>query len=302
MKSSLNRYIWRATAAIFGAAAALTLPVWATLGYRHYKSETAKPIAQIAYTKECGVYPEPAYVRALVSLIYDDSKKELGSRGIDVERNPTLQELDEMKIDALPYVASVLEHSKVQNPNTRIIPDGNLTAPKGWVAGARYNTFSGTLDIVEGVAGMSLSKDTVAHELIHAQYLSGNMLDLLEPYIGVSNWFFGIPRNMPRFFDETFAAVAAKEVLAMQALNGDTLARNALGGWGIDSLHYAIFGKQDPMGVKYYTKPAGIFADALSCRADDYRGVRFDGIRTLMERENKKFRDVILPSQKTKRK
>ncbi len=202
----------------------------------------------------------------------------LNADGLD--RRVEEQDIALIAQQAAPYLAAELGTSKLNIPQVKI---GQLGAD---IAGL-YRCSANTIIINEELDYLD-AKRTYPHELKHAQKNCGTVYASITRIFSVSN---------PNY--ETKTEVAALEVLANQALDGDMAAEKAF----FDILSYDMSllrriesGNEeglDSRDLAYFVRPAKIIKEAVDGRRTQYGGIELDGItallRKLMLREDGKM-------------
>lgn len=202
----------------------------------------------------------------------------LNADGLD--RRVEEQDIALIAQQAAPYLAAELGTSKLNIPQVKI---GRLGAD---IAGL-YKCGTNTIIINEELDYLD-AKRTYPHELKHAQKNCGTFYASITRIFSMSN-----PNN------ETKTEVAALEILANQALDGDIAAEKAF--FGILSYDMSLLrriesgneGGLDSRDLAYFVRPAEIIKEAVDGRRTQYGGIELDGItallRKLMLREDGKM-------------
>lgn len=202
----------------------------------------------------------------------------LNADGLD--RRVEEQDIALIAQQAAPYLAAELGTSKLNIPQVKI---GQLGAD---IAGL-YRCSANTIIINEELDYLD-AKRTYPHELKHAQKNCGTVYASIARIFSMSN-----PNN------ETQTEVAALEVLANQALDGDMAAEKAFFGilsYDMSLLRRIESGNEEGLDSRdwaYYIRPAKIIKEAVDGRRTQYGGIELDGItallRKLMLREDGKM-------------
>lgn len=246
---------------------------------RNYRAEKINPSASRSVVECVFDNPKPQNIQELGYAIENFSKDELVEAHVDISEKPSPEQLEQIINNSLPYIASVLGHSRIHNPKLSLVDKLSKDKAKG-----EYNEQFDYIRLKNSVILGDL-KYAVPHEFIHAQYAGGNILETINHvFLNGFSWLTGINS---KFSDGIFVSVTTEEVLARQALDGDKLAEYAFG--KLMSDYFSAFNKPDIEDPPEFAKSAKIILDNLSCKIDEYRGIRLYGIRGLAQNENYKF-------------
>ena len=194
---------------------------------------------------------------------------------VEPKHQVSTKDVEIMIEQALPYVAKVLGTDKVYSPR---LSTSNRTSGVYYGIGINIPTKHSYTSV----------KETVAHELIHAQYL------------GKSFRVWDVPKRLKEILsrhsekssklNETFAEVSSLEVLARQALDGDKLAEAAFFGEIYQDLAWQSIWLKDSektgsYDVRYKKEPLRILHELLLGERTSYEGIKLDGTKQLLYRK-----------------
>lgn len=262
------------------------LAVVAALGaqsvYRHNQSQDVAPISYEVAPLECSVKkPAPQTIGNLALKIKNNSEKELAAQGIDPLARPTVDNLENIADDAMPFIGSALKNDKVYRPRI-VLTDKEL----GFL---EYFSWDARVGIKKSHLTLGDAKRAVVHEFIGHQYLAlGLPIAIIFPYYKA----ILTEEEGPLFRNPKFIELTVYEVLARQALKGDELARYAFA----DKLDYAmaVYLRHSNRTPTKYTeehliRPAEAVLDVVGCGISRYDHTSLFGVMSLLLRENKQF-------------
>lgn len=224
---------------------------------------------------------------SLLQYTQGTAQRELAAKGIDALQTASPKQLDEIITQSLPYIGSVLGISIVNRPQVR--QSFLLSNPATYVP--MLNKI-----VLHDYQELSIVKFMVPHELLHAQHLTGSLRETLENVYPKFTKFISLekPKRFPRFHDESFVQFATIEVLARQALDGDTLAKLTFSALVRSSI------KPNPKlheieGFHEYIRvPGWLMHSVLLCMRDTMEGVSFPGIRTFVNKEYDRYSGELM--------
>ncbi|MBI2575070.1 hypothetical protein HYV82_04250 [Candidatus Woesearchaeota archaeon] len=236
------------------------------------------------------VLPSEWSLRDIYDFIFSASEQSwLNARsGIDLDRVVTGNDIEQMVQNALPYIAHELKTDTVFNPYIEVEPYIEVYEPDpSSMQGQKVLGYNPREIIRVGLnfksgwtAPLALAKHVSTHETVHAQRMSYNIL--MNELHEAAKYFFGGFPGSP--LNESFAEVVTMEVLANQALDGDSLAQHALLSRLMEDMitdYDETYGRWSDTARKYVAVPTRAIMGALRGGSDSYEGVRLDGIKVV---------------------
>lgn len=259
-----------------------------------YNYQTVNPKPQ-EVELDCKPLDNSNAILELTKKMQEDSLREMREyqkKSNDLsEMEPSIWELKELLGYTLPYVASVLNTKKVHRPRIALVEE--LEGSSG-VYDLENDTIFVARTFRYGFLTNSNAKPTIAHELLHSQYRTGDKINafmdhvFMDPYLYLPArlLFLFVPekyQTREKYLNHKFVEVTTLEIVAREALEGD-----------IDKFEFArevensirglsVRDKESYKSQSDYIQPAKVLLDILSCKLSEYEGVKFYGIRRLLK-------------------